>query len=455
MNFSQIHKKPSNDLSDTRFFNVKESEDKAKSGQQTFFQSGKPFIQKQPNVPKDAGDLDISGVLTPATVPLPTFDFNDKYQEFGRFDARYTPVGPVPAEGNFEIFLWAHITYEDFSAKRKNKDPYKNIKFTDEQLRDFNWTQSEKDKFELDFMNSVQNAWSNKFKFHLKDPAFSEYLSKVQVTVLTVDDPKLAHTKINALKIPKNAPRFRSFVKGNEATLEKRDPSEPQKNKTNSYDFIRQIGSFDFDRADLTPDLIDKITEVASFLQTDPNPDNWSLSFSGRASSQGSKEYNEKLANKRSEKVRLELFKQMGWSDEEVANYITLDKGKEHATTDAKFRRVDITVTKSANAGVQKEVEQNVAAHEAGHMFGLGDEYVRESNLMENEEAKFLADKPSHYSSVEKFVGKNEADELLIDQSDSIMSVGSTVKKGHYLSFLLAINKITDKDADQKHWKIE
>jgi outer membrane protein OmpA-like peptidoglycan-associated protein len=422
---------------------------------QPFFTNTAEVVQKQTDEPKDAGDQDLSGVLTPALVPLPTFDFKDKFQEFGRFDARYTPVGPVPSEGTLEITLWTHINYENFSAERKKKDPYKNIKFTPEQLADFNWTQEEKEKFEFDFMTSVQNAWSNKFKFHLKDPAFSEYLSNVKITVLTVDDPKLAHTKINALKVPKNAPRFRAFVKGNEATLEKRDPTEPQKNKTNSFDMIRQIGAFGYDSAALTPELIDQITEVATFIKQDKDPDKWSLSFAGRASSQGSKDYNQKLANRRSESVRLELFKQMGWDDNVVANYIILNRGEENATEEAKFRRIDITVTKTANLGPEKEVEQNVAAHEAGHMFGLGDEYIRETNLMENEEAKFLGDKPSHYENVEKFIGKDEANELLISKTDSIMSVGSTVKKGHYLSFLLAINKLTDRDAEQKLWKIE
>ncbi len=423
---------------------------------QPFFANLTSDIQKQDTEPKDADGQGLSGVLTPGIVPVPTFDFTEKFQEFGRFDARYTPVGPVPAEGKLEVNLWVHITFEDFSAARKKKDPYKNIKFTPEQLADYNWTQEEKDKFELDFMTSVENAWSSKFKFRLKDPAFAEYLSNVQITVFIIDDPNLAHTKINALKIPKDAPRFRSFVSGNQATLEKRDPSEPQKNKINSYDMIRQIGAFGYDSAALTPELIEQIAEVANFIKQDNDPDKWSLSFSGRASSQGSKEYNQKLANRRTEAARLELFKQLGWDDDKVANYITLDRGEEHATGEAKFRRIDITVTKAANVSAdQKEVEQNTAAHEAGHMFGLGDEYIRETNLMENEEAKFLGDKPSHYSQVEKYVGKDEANELLISKSDSIMSAGNTVKKGHYMPFLLAINKLTDRDAALKLWKIE
>ena len=416
-----------------------------------FFTNTSPLLQQPANAPKDAANQDMSGVLTPATAALPTFDFSEKSQSFGRFDARYTPVGPAPAEGKLDITLKVHITYEDFSAQRKRKDPYKNLKFTKEQLSDFNWTPAEKIKFAADFISSVQSGWSSKFKFRLKDPAFAEYVTAVNVKVQEVDKPELANTKINALKIPKDAPRFRSFVHGNQATLEKRDPSEPKKNTVGTYEKVKQIGPFGFDSSTLTPDIISQITELASFMKSDPKPESWSLGFNGRASSQGSKDYNAKLAQRRSDAVRFELNRQMGWGDE--ANYIGFLSGEDNATAEAKFRRVDVTVSKSSSGA--KDVDHNVAAHEAGHMFGLGDEYVRESNLMDDETPKFLGDKPSHYDLVEKYMGKDEAEQLLIVNNESIMSEGNTVMKGHYVTFLLALNKLTNYDAEHKNWRID
>jgi hypothetical protein len=58
---------------------------------------------------------------------------------------------------------------------------------------------------------------------------------------------------------------------------------------------------------------------------------------------------------------------------------------------------------------------------------------------------KFLGDKPTHYEAVKKLMGKEAADELLVDNSENIMASGMNVKKGHYVTFLHAINQITGK----------
>jgi hypothetical protein len=97
---------------------------------------------------------------------------------------------------------------------------------------------------------------------------------------------------------------------------------------------------------------------------------------------------------------------------------------------------VDIAVTKASNIG-GKDVKQNTAAHEAGHMFGLGDEYVEEKPPDKDILPKFQGDKPSHYDIVEKGMGKEAANELLVDSSENIMGSGMAVKKGHYITFLM------------------
>jgi hypothetical protein len=73
-------------------------------------------------------------------------------------------------------------------------------------------------------------------------------------------------------------------------------------------------------------------------------------------------------------------------------------------------------------------------------MFGLGDEYVEEEK---GGEGRFFGDKPSHYGDVEALMGVDAANELLVEDSGSMMSRGSEVKRGHYVYFLQAINEMT------------
>ena len=125
------------------FDNLRQKSPTAEKGS-PFFVSSTPVIQKQTADTADAGTDAKTDVLAPAPVTLPTFDFKNKYEQFGRFDANYTPVGPVPAEGTLDINLWVHINYENFSATRMRKEPYKSHRFTKEQLKDFAWTDVEK-----------------------------------------------------------------------------------------------------------------------------------------------------------------------------------------------------------------------------------------------------------------------------------------------------------------------
>jgi hypothetical protein len=127
---------------------------------------------------------------------------------------------------------------------------------------------------------------------------------------------------------------------------------------------------------------------------------------------------------------------------------MTTSRGEIHATTDPNFRRVDIQVDSRIRSN--STTTQNVAAHEAGHMLGLGDEYIEEVPEEAGATPRFVADKPTHYGAVETLLGTETADDLLVQNSGSIMSHGSEVKRGHYVSFLAAINRMTGKT-----WTVE
>jgi hypothetical protein len=165
------------------------------------------------------------------------------------------------------------------------------------------------------------------------------------------------------------------------------------------------------------------------------------LVLTGRASSEGKKKYNEGLAERRTQAVADYLSPDLGEA-------IRVFAGETHATTEEKFRRVDVQYFHPDRKNLP--LSQNTAAHEAGHMFGLGDEYVEEKPKESDMLPKFVADKPTHYGAVETLLGTETADDLLVQNSGSIMSHGSEVNRGHYVSFLAAINRMTGKT-----WTVE
>ena len=75
---------------------------------------------------------------------------------------------------------------------------------------------------------------------------------------------------------------------------------------------------------------------------------------------------------------------------------------------------------------------QTVAAHEAGHMFGLDDEYTGEG--------AYAAGKPTEHTDIAAAAGHTGA---MHATSDSIMSGGKEVGPQHYVTFLDALKKVS------------
>ena len=415
------------------------------------------LLQRQ----SDAGVMTpIAGVPEPTPEPTPEpkpeFSFTKMAAPGPRFDSEYVPVGPVPAVGSLNVTLWVHITFNDFTRAMMRQPDFRGHRFTREQMADFKWKDDEKAAFETGFMTSVMGAWSGKHTMHLSDPDFAEYRTSVNITVATISDPSTAHMKITAQKVPRGAPRFRSFVAGDTATLDIRDPSEPESSRVFDRTIIEQVGAFDKDSAELSPSiqaqvrsLVDRMRPLQSPAETDKLlSSSMAANFRGRSSSAGSREHNEKLGLARANAVANQIAADLGRPGVPLR---TSSVGEQNASEDPSFQRVDVAVYKTVPGSPDDRVDvtQNVAAHEAGHMFGLGDEYVEEApgpGVL----PKFYGDKPEHYGDVEALMGTEAADDLLVANSGSMMSAGSDVKKGHYVYFLQALNDLTG-----KRWTVE
>ncbi len=406
----------------------------------------------------DAG-VPAAGVTEPPATepPKPTFTFVKQSQQGERFDSEYVPAGPAPAVGELNINLWVHIAYSNFTRAMMRQPDFRGHRWTPEQLADFQWTDAERDAFETGFMTSVQGVWSGKHQLHLNDPDFSEYRCGVNVNVVSISEPGLAHMKITAQKVPRGAPRFRSFVSGDTATLDIRDPTEPETHRVFDRAVVAQIGPFDRDRAELTPPILGQVKSVVDEMRPLQSPTetdkilgkDTSVALRGRSSSPGSEAHNEQLGLNRAHAVEGEIASELGRSG--VAADVLDSVGEKNAGEDPSFQRVDVSVRRMAPGSPDGRVDvtQNVAAHEAGHMFGLGDEYVDEKPGPDVV-PKFFGDKPEHYGDVEALVGADAANELAVQDGGSLMSSGGDVKRGHYVYFVQALDQLTG-----KHWQVE
>jgi outer membrane protein OmpA-like peptidoglycan-associated protein len=410
---------------------------------------GRALAQRQ----QDAGTATAPPQGAPA---LPTFQFTSTSAQGDRFDSEYVPVGPAPQVGDLNINLWVHITFAPFTRAMMRRPEFRGHRWTREQMRDFAWTDAEKETFENGFMSSVMSAWSGQHTLRLNEPGFSEYRCRVNVNVIAVSERSVAHVKMTAQKVPRGAPRFRSFVHGDEATLDIRDPTEPETRDEPTGGIVRQIGPFALDSAELTPALEGQIGEVEARMRPLQSAtqtstllgDEWAVDFVGRASSPGRRRHNEELGLTRARAVENRIKSNLGRPG---APSRASSVGEEHASAEERFQRVDVRVWNVTRAfqTPTPTITQNTAAHEAGHMFGLDDEYVEETPPA-GVQPKFVGDRPEHYGDVEALMGTDAANELLVQDSGSMMSQGSEVRRGHYVYFLQALDRLTS-----KRWTVE
>jgi hypothetical protein len=79
-------------------------------------------------------------------------------------------------------------------------------------------------------------------------------------------------------------------------------------------------------------------------------------------------------------------------------------------------------------------LQQVIAAHEAGHMFGLGDEYT----------LPITGTGKARGTAIDANLGPDQGlPGAVAENSDSIMSVGNAVKPQHYATFLEALKHVT------------
>jgi outer membrane protein OmpA-like peptidoglycan-associated protein len=154
----------------------------------------------------------------------------------------------------------------------------------------------------------------------------------------------------------------------------------------------------------------------------------------GHASSVGTTMHNQGLSEQRAANVEAEL-RSLGLVGH-INRTIDRGEGETGAANVAEWRRVDIIV----GSGEQ----QNTAAHEFGHMLGLGDEYFLSPGGVFRGNSAPLGSAATH-NNVNNRVGDTEIDGAVVENNDGIMSLGNTVRPQHYATFHFALEHVTGK----------
>ena len=405
------------------FFRKGAGQERFFSGQTAFFGGPRSSIAASPLSKRGPG---VQMQQAPA---LPTFQANNFVNSFANFNAQYAVVGPSPATGTLSI---THHVFLNFPRTM---------------------TKTEQSTFQTDFIKSVHDGWSKKHLLTLTEPGFSKYQCDVDVNASVEANAKDAQTVIHVVRPGDKDKRFRSRVSDatpasgshttHEAKLDFRDPTVLKDMKLNEADFLLDVGNFDLDKSDLNADCLAAIEKIKDFIAKIPpgkdpdDPCTFYLLYTGRASAEGSAGYNKSLGQRRIAEVSKVLDDLPGF-----CLSMPTSAGKEEATTDPSFRRVSVGVFRKDSIKA-KAAQQNVAAHEFGHMIGLGDEYVDPTPDIPGARAKFFGDKPTHYNVVKDLEGQDAADETKIQDSANIMSKGNEVKRGHYVVFVAALDVMT------------
>jgi outer membrane protein OmpA-like peptidoglycan-associated protein len=196
---------------------------------------------------------------------------------------------------------------------------------------------------------------------------------------------------------------------------------------------------------------------IISFQATPGTPGD-SISITGHANTKGEKteagrERNLELSLERAASVE-KFLKTTAVEGSLLRNATTrigaiVGVGAGGAGEGAEWRRVTIVVGSGQG--------QNIAAHEFGHMLGLGDEYA--STPKRDKSGKIVKDTEGNEvtrglisgtggdvgtpTAHNKLAGEMGLGGSVHENNDNIMSLGSTVRPQHYATFMLALHNVT------------
>lgn len=303
---------------------------------------------------------------------------------------------------------------------------------------EWRWADGESTPWLTQYRQAVVDAWSGKHFFVSK--RWPQLQSSVRVVVNVHEGA--AKGDHCAAKIVKTPP------KGIGASVNRGSKTNAHDQKLllnssqvdpNNFSFLRKRLFFENNSADVNtakgsngnsgPTYLNKFIKTFAAGYSDAGVP---IEITGHASSTGAADYNQTLSEKRAKNVE-DYLKSNGLTGD-VNRTTQSATGEEGATGDAHWRRVDIQVGSGEN--------QVVAAHEFGHMIGLQDEYAFPAGGFGGSGTGGTIGDPVAHDAMAKAMG-SEVRGAVTENTDSIMSLGNTVRPQHYATFHHALQEIT------------
>jgi outer membrane protein OmpA-like peptidoglycan-associated protein len=303
-------------------------------------------------------------------------------------------------------------------------------------VTDFTWTDEQKQNFISQLQARVESAWSGQYAFSCTRPGWESLMANVAVSIDVHEGAAGGneHLQTTTYKVPDGGSyNVGAFVQsGNDQDAHNNQlvMSSTHVNPTPiDRSLLRKTVFFDHNSAVLTANAQSTLSAFAADFQ-DANLDlSNPVTLEGHASSPGSSEYNNKLAQARIDAVRTQLAA-LGFTgiNDRVS---TKNMGETDATEAQEWRRVDLIVGSGEG--------QLVAAHEFGHVFGLADEYSINPGGSINGSGNPVGTIVGH-DAMAKAIGASGA---VAENNDNIMSLGNMVQPQHYATFGWALAQVS------------
>jgi outer membrane protein OmpA-like peptidoglycan-associated protein len=326
-------------------------------------------------------------------------------------------------------------------------------------LRRYQWTAREKAPWLKGLETAIEGAWSQKFEFHINRAQWEWIGATVNVDIqvheqATAGRTATDHLSIDTVKMPANENLYTAG--GTSETGEGSQTSAtdqtmliastdiaPRKDLTlvHAVQFGRDSDTIDSAATTVIQRFVNRYQGSAAGTAGGRPP---SVRLEAHTSAAGTAAHNLDLAQRRANAVRSQLGT-AGFTN--VTTRVSDDiRGEKDArgSNAAREQRVDMIVDSGQS--------QVLAAHEFGHAFGLGDEYAVDTDATGAPIAggiggtgKATGSRADHDPQAKAMTDDTGAalPGAVSENSDNVMSLGSTVRPQHYATFHAALVQIT------------